>query len=59
MTQLMLPIGPMDDYPPHRVYVGNRTRGGNNSLVFGRCRCGAVLEGQDEIDAHRLLEGDQ
>lgn len=39
----------------HRIYTGNHYSG-SRMLPFGKCRCGAVLEGAEEIEEHRKLE---
>lgn len=36
----------------HYIYTGRQHRG-NKLYEYGKCRCGAVLQGRDEIDAHR------
>lgn len=36
----------------HQVYTGRRHRG-NQLYEYGKCLCGAVLQGKEEIDAHR------
>jgi hypothetical protein len=38
----------------HKVYTGWRVRGSTTD-PFGKCLCGAVLEGHAEIDRHRRL----
>lgn len=37
----------------HKVYTGMHFRG-SKTVPFGKCRCGAYLEGQAAIDEHRL-----
>lgn len=36
----------------HTLYSGNHARG-----PFARCTCGALLEGEIEIDEHRETKG--
>jgi len=38
----------------HQIHTG-RIHRGNKLYDFGKCRCGAVLEGNEAIEAHRLL----
>lgn len=35
----------------HRIYTGIEMHGGHGK-PFGKCLCGAVLHGQEEIDDH-------
>lgn len=35
----------------HKIYTGNHASG-NVSVPFGKCSCGAYLQGQQEIEAH-------
>ena len=39
----------------HKIYTANHLKGGQ-PFPFGKCRCGAYLLGQQEIDEHRELE---
>lgn len=41
----------------HRIYTGRHIQS-SRSMIFGRCLCGATLEGQEAIDEHRLLIAD-
>ena len=41
----------------HRVHTANHVRG-LMSIPFGKCLCGAYLEGQQAIDEHKELEGE-
>jgi hypothetical protein len=44
----------------HRIYTG-RHAGGSSTYKnhkFGKCLCGAVLEGEEAIAEHKLLEDD-
>ena len=36
----------------HSVYTGMHFKGAKG-VPFGKCRCGAYLDGKDEIDRHR------
>ena len=41
----------------HKIYTGNHYTGGSvYTGPLGKCRCGAVLKGQEQIDEHRELE---
>jgi len=43
----------------HRVYTARHAAGSSTTKnhIFGKCLCGAVLEGQEAVDEHKLLEG--
>jgi hypothetical protein len=38
----------------HKIYTGYTCRG-LKQIPLGKCRCGAVLEGQEAIDEHAEL----
>lgn len=40
----------------HQVYTGLKFRG-HMLYPFGKCLCGAYLDGQQAIDEHKELEG--
>ena len=43
----------------HKVYTARHAAGSSKtkSRLFGKCICGAVLEGREAVDEHKLLEG--
>lgn len=41
----------------HKIYTALRFTGSGEGKPFGKCRCGAVLNNQQEIDEHREQHG--